>query len=69
MWMTCSTQDGIAEEVGLTKETTSKRTKECQDLDKCLKSDKLSALFGRIGAGIRGANTPPRRGSPAYGRL
>jgi Predicted transcriptional regulators len=45
MYLTCHTQDEIADEVGLHKDTISERMKECRNLDKCPKSDKLSALF------------------------
>ena len=45
VWMSCHTQEEIAEVVGLTKETVSERMRLCQDLDTCLKSDKLNALY------------------------
>ena len=45
MYLTCHTQEEIAEEVGLPQQTVADKLKVLPDLDKCSKSVKLSALF------------------------
>ena len=45
MWLSCHTQQEIADAVGLTKETVSAHAETCQNLEAIPKSDKLAALF------------------------
>jgi DNA-binding XRE family transcriptional regulator len=45
MWMACYTQEEIAEKVGVSVGTVNERTKECSNLDKCPKLNKLLALY------------------------
>jgi len=45
MWLACHTQQQIADEVGVTKETISQTVQECQKLESFPKSDKLHALY------------------------
>lgn len=45
MWMACSTEEEIANVVGINKATVSRKAEECCNIDKCPKSNKVHALY------------------------